>query len=229
MSRSLKQYINEARGGGKLTDQEEIVYKDGTVVKMSEVEEKFRTSTFYIFNNFGYFAPALKALTPIWTNEIDTMATDGIRLFMNPKFTAKLSDQQCIFVLLHECMHNILNHMTREKAAGHSDHRRANIAADYECNGILEDEGLVKKGTTKSLDGYIDPKYSGWAYERIYADADMKTGGGDPSDMGQPQGGSGSGDGSSGSGQLPSQEHGPDWTAGWNQAMKDYRDGKLKI
>ena len=52
MSRSLKQYINEARGGGKLTDQEEIVYKDGTVVKMSEVEEKFRTSTFYIFNNF---------------------------------------------------------------------------------------------------------------------------------------------------------------------------------
>lgn len=226
MNKTLGQYINESVASSKLEDLEEIKYPDGKVIKMEDVMEKVRLANYLIFNRFSYFAPALKALTPIYTNAVDTMATDGIRLFMNPRFTDGLTDQQTIFVLLHECMHNILNHMTREKQAGHTDHTRANIAADYECNGILEDENLVKKGTTKSLHGYIDLKYSGWAYERIYADKDMQTNQGNPKDMNQPQDSQGS---NNGQGKSQQQNHSQDWKDGWNQAMKDYREGRLKI
>ena len=163
------------------------------------------------------------------------MATDGIRIFMNPRFTAELTDTQCIFVILHECMHNILNHLMREKQNGFSDHQRANIAADYEVNGILENDGIVKAGTTKTLGGFIDPKYNGWAFERIYNDPDMKKGGSSPKQQGNPQSGQGqSGSGSSsgsssGSGGNSNQQKPEDWIKGWNQALADYNSGKLKI
>ena len=112
MGKTLTTYVNEAVKGSdvRLVDMEEIVYPDGKVIKIADVEEKFHTSCMYIFSAYAFFAPAVKALTPIITNEIDTMATDGIRIFMNPRFTAELTDTQCIFVILHECMHNILNH-----------------------------------------------------------------------------------------------------------------------
>ena len=145
MGKTLTTYVNEAVKGSdiRLVDMEEIVYPDGKVIKIADVEEKFHTSCMYIFSAYAFFAPAVKALTPIITNEIDTMATDGIRIFMNPRFTAELTDTQCIFVILHECMHNILNHLTREKQNGFSDHQRANIAADYEVNGILENDDWI--------------------------------------------------------------------------------------
>lgn len=236
MGKTLTTYVNEAVKSSdvRLVDMEEIVYPDGKVIKIADVEEKFHTSCMYIFSAYAFFAPAVKALTPIITNEIDTMATDGIRIFMNPRFTAELTDTQCIFVILHECMHNILNHLTREKQNGFSDHERANIAADYEVNGILENDGIVKAGTTKNLGGFIDPKYNGWAFERIYNDPNMNKGGSSPKQQGNPQSGqgqpgSGSGQSGSGSGGNNNQPKPEDWIKGWNQALADYNSGKLKI
>lgn len=229
--KSLTQYITEAFKRQKLTDLDEITYPDGTVVNMNDVEEKVRMSMMTIHSRFPYFSPAIKALTPIFTNEINTMATDGVRLFMNPRFTDKLDYTQCVFVLLHECMHNVLNHLAREKAAGHTDHERANIAADYEVNGILEQDGMVRAGTTKKLNGCIDPQYFGKAYEAIYNDmgspSEKK-----PQEQQQPdqnQSGEGQGQSGNGGGQGNQQQRSKDWEAGWNQAIADYNSGKLKI
>lgn len=170
MSKTLTRYIVEGiRRDGKLTDVETITYPDGTTVNISDVESKFHLSVMSVLNNFPYFAPAIQSLVPILTNGVDTMATDGIRIFFNPRFTDKLSINECVFVIIHECMHCILNHMYREKI-NNFEHERGNIAADYEVNGILENDGMVKKGTTNNLGGLIDSKYFGWSFERIYAD-----------------------------------------------------------
>ena len=219
--KSLSQYIIEAFKRSKLVDQETITYPDGKVVNMSEVEEKVRLSMMTIHSRFPYFSPAIKALIPIFTNEVDTMATDGIRLFMNPRFTDELDYTLCVFVLLHECMHNVLNHLSRERAAGFSDHTRANIAADYEVNGILEQDGMVKKGTTEKLQGMIDPQYFGKSFENIYNEMGSSSAN-KPKSQQQPSSGQGGEQGKP-------QQRSADWKAGWNQAIADYNSGKLKI
>lgn len=226
--KSLTQYITEAFKREKLTDLDEITYPDGTVINVAELED-FVTKCFVtIFAKYPFFTPALKSLIPIWTNDIDTMATDGIRLFLNPKFTKGLSYDQCIFVLLHECMHNVLHHMVREKSAGFNDHERANIAADFEVNGILEHDGMVQKGTTKRLGGCIDDKYDGWAFERIYTDMGSESAQ-KPQSQQQPGDSSDSGQSGQGNGGNGKQSRSDDWKAGWNQAVADYNAGKLKI
>lgn len=239
MSKSLTQYITEAiRRDNKLIDLDEITYPDGTVVKMSDVEQKFRLSTMTVMNEFSYFAPALQNLVPIFTNGVNTMATDGVRIFMNPRFTNELSINECVFVLLHECMHCILNHMWREMHAGYTDHSRANIAADYEVNGILEFDGMIKPGTVKKLRGFIDKKYYNMPFEKIYqlidSSAQKPKQQGDPNPQQGQQGQSGqqggqSGSSGSGSGDNGDQNFDPDFIKGWNQAIADYNSGKLKI
>lgn len=234
MNKSLSTYITEGlKRDGKLTDVESITYPDGKVVNIADVESKFHMCVMDILNEFNYFAPAVTALVPILTNGVDTMATDGIRLFMNPRFVEGLSFNECIFVILHECMHCILNHMYREKI-NNFDHQLGNIAADYEVNGILEFDGMIKRGTTEKVGGLIDEKYKGWPMEKIYHDckksAPTPKQQGEPSqsqgDQGQSGEGGGSGNGGSGSGD---QKQSPDYIKGWNQAMADYNSGKLKI
>ena len=85
---------------------------------------------------------------------------------------------------------------------------------------------MIASGTTKKLKGYIDSKYDGWAYERIYAD--VGPGGGKPKQQGQPQQGKGQGKNGQGGGNNQ-QQHSADWIAGWNKAIEEYNAGKLKI
>ncbi len=169
--KKLTDYILEAvkrDGTLKITDCETITYPDGTTIKVADLEEKVQLCIMTVISKFPFFAPAIKALIPIFTNALDTMATDGVRLFMNPRFTNGLSYDECVFVFLHECMHNILNHISRERSHGCNDHTKANIAADYEVNWLLEDGNIVKKGTTEKLGGMIDPKYAGMPFEKIF-------------------------------------------------------------
>lgn len=206
MNKTLTKYIVEGiKRDEKLTDVESITYPDGKTIVIADVESKFHLSVMSVLNNFPYFAPAIQALVPILTNGVDTMATDGIRIFINPRFTDNLSINECVFVIIHECMHCILNHMYRERI-NNFDHEQGNIAADYEVNGILENDGMVKKGTTNKIGGLIDSKYFGWSFERIYADcsknAPKPQSSGDPSSSsGNPDDGQGQPNGSQQNGQ----------------------------
>ena len=53
MGKTLTTYVNEAVKGRdvRLVDMEEIVYPDGKVVKIADVEEKFHTSCMYNFSS----------------------------------------------------------------------------------------------------------------------------------------------------------------------------------
>ena len=91
---------------------------------------------------------------------IETMATDGVSLFYNPKFVETLSAAQLMGTLAHEVMHPALQHHTRRNGR---DPRRWNMACDYAINPILVDAGLtLPEGVL------LEDRFRGMSAERIY-------------------------------------------------------------
>lgn len=153
--------------GKKWEDYDTIRCLDGTIIDMNKLiqeQAKARAALIHLEPMFAAFAPKLQT---VYTFHIDTQATDGYHLFVNPQFTSGLTFEEKVFVMAHECMHCVLDHMRRGKQAGHQ-HEQANIAADYEVNQTLVDLGLFKASTIDRIGGLLDAKYSGWSYERIY-------------------------------------------------------------
>lgn len=159
--------VSEARVE-RLEDMDEVTCPDGSVVDMRALlrdQSRAEAALSHLAPFLGGFVSRLRF---IYTFEVETQATDGYNVFVNPQFTANMDFTGKVFVMAHEIMHCLLNHMRREKEAGMTDHYRANIAADYEVNITLTEMGLCKFDTVKDLGGYIDKKYSGWAFEKIY-------------------------------------------------------------
>ena len=170
--------IQEARdrssaSGKKWEDYKYIICPDGEKIDMEQVlddQNRARAALVHLEPTFGGFIGRLR---PVYTFQIPTQAVDGVNLFINPQFTAHLDLTGKVAVMAHEIMHCLLNHIRRGR--GH-DPERSNIAADYECNITIAEMGLlsssVDKGIAiwKSLHGYIDKKYAGWGYEKIYDD-----------------------------------------------------------
>jgi predicted metal-dependent peptidase len=65
---------------------------------------------------------------------LPTAATDGRHIYFNRKFFEKLSTKQVEFVIAHEILHNVFDHMLRVEGR---DKNIWNIAADYCVNGQL--------------------------------------------------------------------------------------------
>ena len=226
--------IKEAFGdrsseGKKWEDYDTILCPDGDVIDMQQLlsdQQRACAALSHLLPALGGFVSKMRF---IYTFMVDTQATDGYNIFVNPQFTASLDLTGKTFVLAHEIMHCLLNHLRREQENGF-DHEKGNIAADYEVNITLaEDLGLIKYDSIKKLGALIDHKYHSWGFEKIYADNPSV---GNSSSMSnekeagkasQQQGQQGQG---GGSGQ---QKLDPDYIKGWNDAVKDYMDGKLSI
>jgi len=211
----------------KLEDQDWVINPNtGNKIDMKKLLTDQRIALAQVCSAYPFFEVLLNNLTWIYTFQVPTQATDGTRLLVNPEFTANLSLKMKCFVMMHEVMHCALDHMSRGK--GH-DPYKSNVAADYEVNGNLVDTGVV---TASDMKPYLyDPKYSGWAYEHIYAD--------NPSAPGKPKEQEGGQQGSGGEGQQDQQGSGgggqdntpksPEYVDGWNKALEDYKAGKIKL
>lgn len=70
------------------------------------------------------------------SNIITTACTDGKTIFFNRAFLASLTIKQIVFLLGHEMLHVILNHLPRKQKR---DRHVWNIACDYVVNGFLVD------------------------------------------------------------------------------------------
>lgn len=198
------------------------------VEKLLDDQQRAQTVLGHLIPFLGAFTGKLRT---VYTFHVDTQATDGYNLLVNPWFTYNLTLEEKVFVLAHEIMHCVLNHMRRGK--GH-DPEKSNIAADYECNDTLADEmKIVSPSVLKGLGAYYDKKYDGWGYEKIYADGNCSSQGKSNKPSGsdvEPQGGnSQQNQRGSGSSSKKSQQYSQDFKDGWNQAMEDYKAGKLTI
>ena len=100
---------------------------------------------------------------------VQTMATDGVNIFVNPVFTLKLTLKETIFVLCHEILHNVMVHFSRRITAGINNPKNWNIATDLEINPMLVDEGLLTKEEVKNnLKALYEDEFLGLPAEEIY-------------------------------------------------------------
>jgi len=91
-----------------------------------------------------------------------TAATDGRNLFYNSQFFNKLTTKQIEFVIAHEILHCVFDHILRR------DDRNPqlyNVACDYKVNNTLVRDRI---GDKPDIDIYQDFKYDGWTSEEIY-------------------------------------------------------------
>ena len=110
---------------------------------------------------FGNMATRLK-IQEGWP-ELTTAATDGRSIFFSRKFFEPLTVKQIEFVIAHEILHNVFDHMGRTEGR---DRRIFNIAADYCVNGQLVRDRIGEQPPEIKI--YHDPKYYGMGAEEVY-------------------------------------------------------------
>jgi predicted metal-dependent peptidase len=110
---------------------------------------------------FGNMATRLKIIDA--TDWCKTAATDGRNLYYSREFFEKLTTKQVEFVVAHEILHNIFDHLGRKESR---DARIFNIAADYCVNGQLIRDRIGEMPAEPKI--YHDPKHYGKSAEQIY-------------------------------------------------------------
>jgi predicted metal-dependent peptidase len=93
-----------------------------------------------------------------------TAATDGRAIYFNREFFEPLTVKQVEFVIAHEILHNVFDHMGRREGR---NPRIFNIAADYCVNGQIVRDGIGDH-KIKDITIFHDPKYYGMGAEEIY-------------------------------------------------------------
>lgn len=215
--------INEASSEiKKWEDYDKIICPDGTMIDMAALIEEQNRARVALLHLVPWFAEVLGRFRFIYTFQVQTQATDSRDIYINPQFTAGLSFEQKVFVMAHEIMHCVLNHFRRADAIG-ADPTLANVAGDYEINITLASDDvvggkpLISYEKIAGIGALIDKKYNGWGFEKIYADRpSVPSGTQQPKQQSKQQ-----------SNQQPKKSK--DWVDGWNQAMEDYKNGKLTI
>lgn len=105
------------------------------------------------------------------TDTLPTAATDGWNVLINPDFADSLTDPELRLLILHEQQHKAYRHMQVWRALSEENAQLANVAMDHFVNLSLLDmdnkEGFL---SMPSVGIQPDPKYRGWAVNRIYND-----------------------------------------------------------
>ena len=99
-----------------------------------------------------------------------TAATDGRQFLFNREFVDRLDDDELDFLVGHEVLHCVFDHM---EARGDRLHRLYNAAADYNINMTLIEQNVGKIIGEDKLEGgkpCLDWKYTGWNSYEIYDD-----------------------------------------------------------
>lgn len=110
---------------------------------------------------FGHIAMRLKLTNAdAWSN---TAATDGRHLYYNTSFVNELPAKQVEFLVAHEVLHVVYDHLGRR---GHREPRLSNVAADYCVNADCIDQNIGQM----IPDTLYESKYSGMSYEEVYDD-----------------------------------------------------------
>ena len=111
---------------------------------------------------FGNMATRLKIEEG--SDWMGTAATDGRTIFFNREFFEPLTVKQVEFVIAHEILHNVFDHMGRREGR---NPRIFNIAADYCVNGQLVRD-RIGDHQIAGIKIFHDVKYYGMGAEEVY-------------------------------------------------------------
>jgi predicted metal-dependent peptidase len=110
---------------------------------------------------FGNLATRLKVVDA--SDRLSTAATDGRHFYYNEDFVSKLTDGELVFLMAHECMHCVFEHMLRK---GDRDAALWNMAGDYVINNMLDNERIGD--IIKLVPILLDHKYDKMTTEEVY-------------------------------------------------------------
>jgi len=128
------------------------------------VREKLITARIALLLKAPFFGNLATRLQLINADDwCPTAATDGRKFYYNSEFLKKMPAKQLEFLMGHEVLHVVYDHMSR---AGDRDKRLFNVAADYCVNQDLIEQRIGEKIPV----GLYDPKYRGWSAEEVYDD-----------------------------------------------------------
>jgi len=109
---------------------------------------------------FGNMATRMKLIDA--SDWLPTAATDFRNFYFNREFFEKMTPRQVEFVVAHEILHCVFDHMMRNEGR---DKQIWNIAADYCVNGILKRDRI---GDDPPVKFFHDRKYDNWSAEQVY-------------------------------------------------------------
>lgn len=110
---------------------------------------------------FGNMATRMKLVDA--SDWLPTAATDFRNFYYNREFFEKLNHRQTEFVVAHEILHCVYDHMGRHEGR---EKQIWNIACDYKVNGLLKRERI---GEDPPVKFFYDTKYDeSYSAERIY-------------------------------------------------------------
>lgn len=125
--------------------------------------DALKTARIRMLMNYPFFGIISQRLKYIENNDwCDTAAVDGKNMYWNREFIKSLSDDEILFLICHEILHMVYDHLGR---TGHRDKELANMAQDYLINYVLQMEGV---GTMPQI-GLYDKQYNNsMTSEEIY-------------------------------------------------------------
>lgn len=88
---------------------------------------------------YPHFGSIIDSVEIIENKDIPTAGTDSKKIYYNPDFVSKLSEDEQLFLFAHEVCHIAFNHIYRSKD---KDSRLWNIATDAVINAFLKEDGL---------------------------------------------------------------------------------------
>ena len=110
---------------------------------------------------FGNMATRLRILAA--DEWLPTAAVDGRNLYFNTQFFNAMSNKEIEFVIAHEILHCVFDHLGRR---GDRNPQLYNIAADYKVNNLLVRDRIGEK--PRIVDCFQDFQYDGDTSEEIY-------------------------------------------------------------
>ena len=137
-----------------------------TTFTAEETKDRLITSRVQLLLNNGFFGNlATRLQLQAASDWCPTAATDGRFFFYNKEFIDSLDDEELIFLMGHEVLHNVYDHMDRR---GDRDPRLWNIANDYVVNMDLVENNIGKKITKVQI--CFDYKYQNMFSDEVYDD-----------------------------------------------------------
>ena len=108
----------------------------------------------------AFFVSVAFSLRHQFSETVPTAATNGSRVYYNPQFFMSLTPPEQVFLMLHETMHVVLEHLER---VNDRDKKLWNSAGDFVINLMLTDAGFRMPSG-----GLLDRAYAGMSTEQVY-------------------------------------------------------------
>ena len=135
---------------------------------MKTAEERITQSRVRLLLTKPFFGTLATRLRLSEVTHIPTAGTDGRKFFFNRDFINRLDDKELDFLVGHEVLHCVFDHM---EARGDRDPMVYNIAADYNINMTLVEQNIgtvIGKDKLNGGEACLDWKYRGMNSYEIY-------------------------------------------------------------